>query len=83
MQNPDKDSEYQKELKKLVKQKIVSEKTAQIHLSQINKQPKSVATNAANSNKFVHTRKSSFSFGKILLGIVALCIFLLIAVVIR
>ena len=72
MINPDKDSEYQKELKKLIDQKIVSEKTAQIHLSQIRNIPQSEIKSPSKPGNIKKVKKNGSSPGKLILGMIVI-----------
>jgi hypothetical protein len=72
MINPDKDSEYQRELKKLIDQKIVSEKTAQIHLSQLRNLPQSEIKPSSKARNVKKAKKNESGPGKIILGMVVI-----------
>ena len=53
MAQPNENPEYISELKKLVNDKVISEMTAQIHLSDINLNPNGVASNTPNKSQQV------------------------------
>lgn len=76
MQNSDNDSDYQKELKKLIDQKVVSEKTAQIHLSQIKNQPIIEKDVNREPLKIEKSNKKLIWSGKIWIGFAVIAVIL-------
>ena len=83
MSQPNDNPEYISELKKLVNDKVISEMTAQIHLSDINKNSNLKVTGTSNeSQQFSKISPEKFrnrrvTFGTLIFSVVVL-IFLLI-----